>query len=437
MKVHQQQSQPESQHDTWLLESFLRQCDNDSDNHNACLPPAPELISARGSRKLRGVPVSVIVQRLGHFLRLQSIEHCFQWDKTKPRAYSATESSTTTATTPTTTTASSTVRWHCRTEHLVRFCVSLWRGEEELLDSSNRNGTPATTTSYVVVEVQRRSGCSMELQCVRRALLAALLDEDTWSTTSSTRSSSSSSLVAALSPRHRMIPSSVCRLVVQKFRQSVEGKKKASDRSIDTASCSSSSSCASNGSDCRQRCQCLLESPCRQRKTLALEGLVHMANQEISHGQQHSAAYLILTDAAIQQQLVQILVDPGGDSTALDLRTLVLQLLVASLRMLRPRYTEFETTMVDAAPEFWQTVLHGCQSCVANAQECPRDAELAVDILMHVLQIVPQPAMVPRVVRADELLPALMGAHALGQTHLMALEQKSQDLMDQIQAMYQ
>ena len=411
----QQQQHPD---DLVSLQNFLLQCDNTTDSGSGgadLLPKAPEQVSARVSRTLQGVPVSVIAQRLCHFLRVQSIEHIFQWEPVQPAAVEEEGSATTSAPAP-----ASLARWYCRTGHMLRFCIFLWRREMG-------HGKSAA----VVVEVQRRAGCSMELQCVRRALFASLLNQDSWSMASTT-TSTSSQRQEMLSPRRKMIPSSLCRRVFQKFRSDTPS----TDTSSRSSSCSSTSS-ASNAINCLQRCQNLLESPCRQKKELALEGLLCLT--ETANGEKQSASQSILTDTFIQQQLVEILTGSersDDEFTAHDLRTLVLQLLIASLRRLRD--TELEA-MIDPAQEFWQCVLRTCQSCLSNCSCCnPLDVELAIEILQHVLEVAPGAQVVAQLVvsRIEELQSNLTKAHSLGRTHLLTLEQTSQDLMDHLHIMY-
>lgn len=391
------------QEEALRMEDFLRQSARAS---GACLPRAPprNQLCPHACLELRGLPVSVVVRRLVRFLLAHSIEHGFRF---------AGESGDG---------DSDQVRLQCRTKRLLRFCVFLWRTAKDDDDDD-----------CVIVEVQRRRGCPLELHCVRRALFAALQEAEDASTFHSNNNSSSTSL----SPCHKMIPTGFCRKVFEKYRPF----KTRSDLSIDTACRTEDDDSSCTSESIVNRSKCMLGSPCRQSKELALENMLHLldlsSSETIADEEQSltAAAQIILTDESIQQQLLQLLWNRSNG----ELHTMALQVLAQALRILQTADTASGpmvglATIVQASSDFWQTVLDCCQTHVSHVtgrNKSPRDAELSIDVLKAVLEEAPQAIM-----RKEELLLDLAVCHSHGQRYFWALEQKSQDLIDQLQ-MYQ
>jgi len=388
----------DDQEEAIIMEDFLRRCES-----SACLPLAlpRNQLCARGCLELRGVSVSVIVLRLSRFLLAHSIEHGFHFGKRINNDDGDDE-----------------VRVQCRTERLLRFCVFLWRaGNDD--DASD---------DCVIVEVQRRWGCSLELQCVRRALFKSLVEgEDALVVSNNVPPQQQ------LSPCHKMIPSHFCKKIVEKY-------KTRSDLSIDTVPCSDDDD-SSFISESINRYKCMLGSPCRQSKELALESFLHLVealSETIIDGENSvtAVAQTILTDMSIQQELLTLLqtADVNPYRSIGELHTMALQVVAQTLCIQTTTATEPNVgmaTIIEAASEFWHSVLHCCQTHVSNVashNKSSRDVELSIDILKAVLAAAPQAA-----VRVEELLSDLAVCRSFGRRYFWALEQKSQDLMDQLQ----
>jgi hypothetical protein len=98
----------------------------------------------RTALKLDNLTLQTVTARISDFMRVNSIKCSYHHDA---------------------------ARVDCLTETLVKFAIHLWRGQGLL-------GTTETETSQIIVEVQRRQGCPIEMQNIRHYLYHAIQTGD-------------------------------------------------------------------------------------------------------------------------------------------------------------------------------------------------------------------------------------------------------------------
>ena len=407
-----------------LLERFLSLQTTEASSSSSTgrrLPPAPprDQINSRSSLRL-SARVPTVLERLSTFLRVHSIEHTFHFSNDDDNEEEEEES----------------VRVCCRTANLLHFVVLLWRGGNDD-DDDDDDDADNNNNNSIVVEVQRRKGCSVEMQCVRRALFAVLQASDDEASTTTCSSSSQQQL----SMCHKMIPPSFCKKVYEKYRPSTE------QQSSSTTQTSSSSSIASDESSvecCLERCRDLLNSACRERNQLGLECLVNLTDPAIADRKtaKEGAWSTLQDDSSIQQPLLRYIIqkESADESTETheELHTLALMVLVNSLRVFRADddlLEQHRPQMMDVSSDFWHSILESCQNDLATVAQHPRDAELSIEVLHSVLELVPRAvaAAIVRDCRRRMLLEHLMEANSFGKLYLLSLEEKSQGLLDHLQ----
>jgi hypothetical protein len=389
--------------------------------------------------------LSGVLHKINDFLRIQCIAYTIQY-------------------TPTT------VAFHCERNSAFAslvgpslvFVIYLWF-EEHAPKSENDGVVRATGTSSckpILIDVQRRRGCPLDLQCLRRSLFRSLLDPE-----------STTELVVS---RQGMIPLDICRSIWSKNNASKENDD--ATTSTETAS------------------QVDLDGGQEHVTAEAMETLLHyqsmldLANTVENHRMgleclcQHTDA--TVTDVTKSKAVVQAIVcgpskgsregiDDPYDSVVKKFRSSLLhfiskvdspevtQVLATAgcapknLQCLafRALYTSLNTyistmTTIENDPphavlfiendHFWQTALQTCRRGIVTSNTAPCFATMSIVLICTLLsaEIVSQPfkEMIYDMLcpnnDSSNLCDELKSAHAWGQQHHTFLESNSQRLLD-------
>jgi len=117
--------------------------------------PIYYILEPASHMSLQDIPTHAVETRILEFLRLHSISYTFQ-------SHAAADSSTGNSTSP--------LRLDCCTSTMLKFSIQFWLVAERNI-KNNKKQPPATIT---MLELQRRQGCVIEMQTIRRGLFRAV-----------------------------------------------------------------------------------------------------------------------------------------------------------------------------------------------------------------------------------------------------------------------
>ena len=391
--------------------------------------------------------LSHVLNKINDFLRVQCIAYTMQ-------------------STPTT------VAFHCERNSAFAslvgpslvFVIYLWF-EENAPKSENDVGSGTSDCKPILIDVQRRRGCPLDLQCLRRSLFRSLLNTE-----------SATELVVS---RQGMIPLDICRSIWSKYNVNSSSDAAAKDNDDATMSTETAS-------------QFELDSSNEHANSEAMEILIHyqsmldVSNTVDSHRMgleclcQHTDSSV--TDVAKSKAVVQAIVrgpskhgqDDPYDIVVEKFRSSLLHFFTKgdtpevtpvldsagcapkNLQCLafRTVYTSLNTyistttsTTESDAPDavlsiendqFWYTVIQTCRRGIVTSNTAPCFATMSIVVIYALLSSTIVSNLSKEMIY-DVICPKndctilrdeLTSAHAWGQQHHTYLEAKSQQLLD-------
>lgn len=333
---------------------------------------------------VEGIPLSVLCERISNFMRINSI--CCTFHKH---------------------------HIDCVTMGLLKFTIHLWK-------AAPRSTSTNTTTNGVIVEIQRRQGCAIQLQHVRHGLVQAITSGQ-----------------APVVTCERLNTHTVDCSILEEL-----DTKNACIHALKIA-------------------KRLLESDQYDQNRLGMESMVSMTNTAtvLKKDAKFVCRALVCGDAPLGDCLRDAMVPyfqdierDDIDSPTLDyydsdedddeeeyaqgahfgaMHHLALRVMANALQVVselddndgRPAA---QLSMVDLAAPFWSSV---CNALVYNLEEAnhrPREAALSAQCLNQLTRLAPILCECPIM---DRLVPVLSEANACGKACSLLLEQESQQLM--------
>lgn len=345
------------------------------------LPPMPEFYPLeRTVLKLEDVSLSDLCTRVSDFMREKSIKFADE--------------------------PSSEACIGCLTPGRLKFVVQLWKGDEQF-------GTEEEAQT-IIIEVQRRRGCAIEMKGIRNCLYHAIENGGNGS--------------AAKRPSHT--PRSLPTNFLSKISKSQPFPSSAS---------------AGRGEDpfgtSLKRCACLLTSDKLDLQVLGLEGLCKSTDPtKVSlEDAKRVAGVVLLGDSgdfdirdAIERILEQLPVDIDGsvlnDSPADAVCQLALELLSTALQT----HLEQETSVqkLDLSDDFWGVALAAFVRNLSLASSRPTEAALSAKSI-RLLQTV-EPSVLTMASHGNDLESLLLTAYQYGKSKHSSLERESGRLMGRV-----
>jgi hypothetical protein len=297
-------------------------------------------------------------------------------------------------------------RVDCLTEGLLKFVVQLWQGG-------------AGANNAIIMEVQRRQGCCIEMQGVRNKVIHAILSGE------------------SIQPNTKQ-PQTTC-----EFLQTLVQTTTA----VSLPPPPPRKDCLSTALDC---CRRFLESERLDEIRLGLESLCILTDpSKVIAKDADEASRIILSDASFQDLLEKfffdvklthnkLIVDEDDDDILMDygqgqffgcLHLLAIKALSNALESVA-RNDHSSRIPIDLSNLFWQTVL---QSLYYNLQKAPRrplEACLSTRCL-RLLQT-SEPSTLNMAPSQHRLHKYLMNAHQYGREHSRSLEQETEQLMGRL-----
>lgn len=370
----------------------------------------------RCTLELSMVPVSTLLHRIFNFMRLQSIPCKFHASDSVVRVNAFGGGSS------------------------LRFAVFLWRWS-------------TTTDNKIVVEVQRRRGCAIEMQYVRRALFRALSSDQ--------ESTSAAPLVRKYQFKIPLL------FFSKKLVEKCSSEKRAALQSIgngsghDVDDDNESYYYTQGAAKCNNLLSSAKSTDCNR---LGLESLCHLLSDHDNKTVTETANEVVV---AVAHALVyDRCVSPDADAASLlreavlrfvkhqedgassaqtpgyhGLHVLALKVLTKAFRVIARHNLRTvplssaaaDCNVIDLASDFWRTVTDSCRRDIADATRRPCIAALSIELLIRLLEMLPPIQARAFVNDDDEVMIDLLKAYSFGKLHHLGLEQKSRDLIDFLQ----
>ena len=344
------------------------------------------------------IPLDTITERISTFMRLHSIT-CSYHDEA--------------------------ARVDCLTEQLCKFVVQLWQGKDQV--------------NEILVEVQRRHGCCIELQAIRRQLHHAIMTGES-------------------SPPQQMDGRSI-RIMIEKVEEIMENNT--TQRS---GQGHESNSQTGVFPDALEICHDLLDSERYDQKLLGMESLCILTDPSKVSKQaaDRAARVLIYGDAddslSIHRLLEQYFVDieltnheradyydsddedDDGEPRGLGysqgsyfgaMHLLALRTLANSLESISyQKENKSALAPLDLSSPFWRTVTTALVYDLEVASHRPIEATLSAKCLRLLKSL--EPKVLSITCGRTHLLPFLENAHQFGKDHHLGLERESKRLMQRM-----
>lgn len=353
------------------------------------------------------MPLDAVLDRISSFMRLNSIS-CF---------FKAEDGSV-----------------HCLTRNRTQFMLYLWRKENE-------------SSSKLVVEIERRQGCAIEMQRIRRGLFATF--QTGQEPTSCSGSPGVTAGGAAPTNSHNR---TVCSSIKRQYRERVL-RKEINDVSRKRSCCEGILNCVR-----------LLGSNCEDQQQLGMENLVCLTGggggcscsravdeettrevaEALIYEDDRICAGSLRDSVRVYFQGSDTKFNNGVDSEQLEfaerqhfsvMHSLALQALSNALEAVVKVHDGTggnNKKHVDLSSEFWQEVLSALAHDLTDAIARAQDAALAAKCLSALEDLVPGGAV--RLLVEDGLVPYLSVAHSFGAAHHLTLKQELEHLMGRLSA---
>lgn len=334
------------------------------------------------------LPVGAILDRISSFMRLQSISCDF-------RQHEGSLS--------------------CLTAHRSHFMIFLWRSQH---------------AKQTIIEVERRQGCSVEMQRLRRGLFAAIRSGSQQCTNTTVGSAAT-------------IPKYICPLVRRLYNERAIRKKNESQIDSERRSCREGMS----------KCRALLQSKNFDQQRLGMEQLVFLTDsssiqfrtaEDVSRAllyeEDHCPCAQPMRDEFMKYfgdsnlQLIAINYDDIESAEFTEahmftvMHSLALEALANALQVVTVDQKDSEKR-INLDSEFWRTISKALLYNLVDAVARPQEAALSAKCLAQLGDVVP--GATHRLVK-DQALPYLVRAHKFGEAHHLSLERESQRLICQL-----
>jgi len=291
----------------------------------------------------------------------------------------------------------------CLTDGLLKFVVQLWKGA-----AKNKNHT--------VLEIQRKQGCCLDMQAMRRDLVQAILTGSVDRQKSNPPRSSCEFLESFLKKAGNMVPPT------PKL-----------GKCLPTAV---------------SMCRRLLESNHLDENRLGLESLIFLTDSSKTFATDaDKVSSEILRDTSFQDLLLKYFVDTERiPSNILEtdtgvmgygqgeffgcLHIMALKVLSNALASAARKQPLPPSTCIDLSSLFWQRVLEALYYNLQSAPHRPIEASLSIRCL-HLLQIV-EPSTANLAPSQGSLHQHLLNAYKFGRNHSRSLERETEQLMGRL-----
>lgn len=267
------------------------------------------------------VPASVVLERILTFLRMQSMPCTYTASVTSVRidchsngssnVFDSAAVNTDAADLGSSSSRSTTLTPPASASSRLRFVVFLWQKQPPGPTESSDNAPIP-----ILVQVQRRCGCAIAMQYLRRALFYAVRNGQnnnihndqptsttTWQSTCSNSNSSSNNCAPRTCPRQAMIPLYFCHEPAGRLKHCDSMQHRTTALSCDELALSLTEDCAV------QRCSDLLASSCTQQQCLGMEALYYLTDP---NGTLNDATHQRKTNTVLARALID---EPAEDFT--------------------------------------------------------------------------------------------------------------------------
>ena len=415
----------------------------------------PSSSNCKSSCTVRGEPLSAVLHKINDFLRIQCIPFTVQY------------------------TPSTMVALRCERNSALSslvgpslvFVIHLWYQEQppspppppETPDASSTvPTTPCDNHPPILIDVQRRRGCPLDLQVLRRSLFRSLLNTECTSEYIGTRTG--------------MIPLAICRSIRRMSSPSTSCNKTVHrDKDDDDATLSTSTELPedSEAMELLSYYQAMLDPTNTVEKIrMGLECLCQNIDQTVADVSKAKPVVEAIVDGPAQQRGVEkghayrVMVEKfranllhfatsedtpevatsvltTAGCSRINLRCLTFRAIFTSLELYMTAASKTEGSenkkvlSIENDP-FWCKIIHECQRAISEASTAPCFATVSIVLIITLLSStivsVPSKEMI-----YDVLCPKrkccrangdLTNAHAWGQQHHAYLERYSQQLLD-------
>jgi hypothetical protein len=374
----------------------------------------------------------------------------------------------------------STVAFHCARNSAFAslggpslvFIIHLWYEQPKKDDVLN-------TDKSILIDVQRRQGCLLDLQCIRRALFRTLLDGQSASKGSTNNGNVVSTTTAApVGKRQGMIPLDICRSIwATYYCKSDDGNhtEVGTEYSIEDESIKASAAISSEDMEQLSHYQEMLSSSnSSENHRMGLECLSQQTDTSVTDVSRSRAVVNAIvwggnSESASDEQidiidhlrnsLLRFLVAENGESAAnrsICVRTATgcskVNLYALTLKVLANALNADVDSLKDLSIEndpFWRTVVYQSRRNIVSASNAPCIAAMSmhlITVLLSSSESVPSKTMMKEIllnpekrsdqgtITSSELWSDISTALSWGQLHHSKLEEMSQKLMDVILA---
>jgi hypothetical protein len=298
----------------------------------------------------------------------------------------------------------------CRTQSLLRFEVYFWRRSD---------------SSKVILELQRRQGCAIEMHGLRRGLFYAVLSGEE-------PNSDAMGRCATVSRK------SICPLIQKLYQE--DTNMKTSEAESQKEACNED----------LEMCRNLLESNLEDQNRLGMESLLFLTDTTVvtTTTALQVARALVLDQGVCAESLrdellfhfrvVKSVEDrddlwPNEDDSfnyeesrnVAAMHNLALRALRNALKLIAG-LDGIDSEDIDLSSDFWKTILASISYNIKEAIRLPQEAALSAKCIALLEQIAHEDAS--RWIE-NNLLPALIQAYKFGKAHNLELEQESASLL--------
>jgi hypothetical protein len=416
----------------------------------------PSSSNCKSSCTVRGEPLSVVLHKINDFLRIQCIPFTIQYTPTTMVALRCERNSA----------LSSLVG-----PSLV-FVIHLWYQEQPPppppYETPDASSTVSTTTSCdnhppILIDVQRRRGCPLDLQVLRRSLFRSLLNTECTSEYIGTRTG--------------MIPLAICRSIRRMSSPSTSSSKTVHQNKVDDDEATLSTSTElpedSEAMELLLYYQAMLDpTNSVEKNRMGLECLCQNIDKTVADVSKAKPVVEAIVDGPAQQRsgenghayhemvekfranllhfatsedtpevATSVLTTAG--CSRINLRCLTFRAIYTSLELYltaasKTEGSENKKVLSIENDPFWCKIINECQRAIGEASTAPCFATVSIVLIITLLSStivsVPSKEMIYNVLcpkrKCCRANGDLKNAHAWGQQHHAYLERYSQQLLD-------
>jgi hypothetical protein len=280
----------------------------------------------------------------------------------------------------------------CTTDDQLQFVVQLWQG--------NNNGS----CNKIIMEVQRRQGCCIQMQTIRHQLLKVVVHGE-------------SSRPAEPPTR------STCAFLATLLDQTTSLPPPPQGECLPTA---------------LSICRTLLQSKRLDENRLGLESLCTLTDpSKFRSNDADQACRMLLSDATYQGLLEKHFMQKEDDTMEYEHKAFVGRLHLLALKVLSQSLESVTQSSsrplaIDLSSVFWRNILQTLYCNLQVASSRPLEASLSIRCL-RLLQTLEPSTLTALVPSPSSLHECLSRAHQYGRDHSRSLEQESEQFMGLVQ----